>query len=58
MTLSTGAGSEVMAGKQVILLLELLYSCPLVSIRGSDLFSIDASKVADASIRPQVAFTE
>ena len=58
MTLPTGAGSEVMARKQVILLFDLLYPCPFLSIRGSDLFSIDASKVADASICPQFAFTE
>jgi len=58
MTLSTGAGSEVMAGKQVMLLFVGLYSRSFSSIRGSDLFSIDASKVADAPIWSQFAFTK
>ena len=30
MTLSTGVGSEVTAGKQVILLFDLMHSCPFV----------------------------
>ena len=38
--LSTGVGSEVMAQKQLILLLFMLYSRSLAFIRGSELFSI------------------
>ena len=47
---STGVDTEVMAQKQLIFRLFLLYSRPFASIRGSNLFSIIDSKVINVPI--------